>query len=235
MPTKPGAGTVPTMWTAPLSACLTQRNCERYSASQVRSATRLWLSGGPYAGSSFSRGNGLYREGVDRPTAYTRYGSSGPAPPGACRRRYFDWRPRGQFIFSFGVIDAQAFARTVSSTSKAEIIDFEPHRHYNKPGKRGKKGQPTSRWLKRLGKHDQLVEYFKPRKIRPEWMLEEEYNSFPASLVVPRVALLDSTWSFSHQGSNSGHDAIEAPNSIPQLNWLNFMERDGWWKLISVT
>ena len=64
-----------------------------------------------------------------------------------------------------------------------QIIDFEPHRAYNRPGKRAKKGLPTSRWLKRLGNHDQLVEYFKP-KIRPKWMLEEEYNSFPASLVV---------------------------------------------------
>jgi hypothetical protein len=64
-----------------------------------------------------------------------------------------------------------------------QIINFEPHRPYNKPGKRPKKGQPTSRWLKRLGKHDQLVEYFKP-KILPKWMLEEEYNSIPASLIV---------------------------------------------------
>jgi hypothetical protein len=64
-----------------------------------------------------------------------------------------------------------------------QIIDFEPHRPYNKSGKRAKKGLPTSRWLKRLGKHDQLVEYFKPKN-RPKWMLEEEYNRLPASLVV---------------------------------------------------
>jgi hypothetical protein len=64
-----------------------------------------------------------------------------------------------------------------------QIVDFQPHRPYNKHGKRAKKGLPTSRWLKRLGKHDQLVEYFKPKN-RPEWMTEKEYKALPETLVV---------------------------------------------------
>ena len=64
-----------------------------------------------------------------------------------------------------------------------QLIDFAPHRPFQKGRKRGQKGLPTSRWLRRLGKHDQLVEYFKPKN-RPEWMSAEEYDALPASLVV---------------------------------------------------
>jgi DDE family transposase len=64
-----------------------------------------------------------------------------------------------------------------------QIIDFQPHRAYNGPGRRPKKGRPSSRWLKRLGVRDQLVEYFKPKR-RPTWMSQEEYAALPPSLVV---------------------------------------------------
>ncbi len=47
-----------------------------------------------------------------------------------------------------------------------QIIDFRPHRRYAKPGQHGPAvtGLPRSRWVKRLGKHDQLVEYSKPKE-----------------------------------------------------------------------
>jgi hypothetical protein len=61
-----------------------------------------------------------------------------------------------------------------------QIIDFRPHR---KMAQKGEKGKPHSRWLKRLGKHDQLVEYFKPQD-KPEWMSDEDYAQLPESLVV---------------------------------------------------
>jgi hypothetical protein len=65
-----------------------------------------------------------------------------------------------------------------------QIIDFRPHRAYNHGHHRShKKGRPSSRWLKRLGVRDQLVEYFKP-KDRPTWMSKEDYTALPASLVV---------------------------------------------------
>lgn len=48
------------------------------------------------------------------------------------------------------------------------------------------KGLPRSRWLKRLGTHDPLVEYFKPKE-RPEWMTAAEYAALPDSLVVREV------------------------------------------------
>jgi hypothetical protein len=64
-----------------------------------------------------------------------------------------------------------------------QLIDFRPHRPHNRPGKRHQKGRPSSRWIQRLGKHDQVVEYFKP-KDRPTWMTAEEYAALPSSLMV---------------------------------------------------
>ena len=47
-------------------------------------------------------------------------------------------------------------------------------------------GLPRSRWIKRLGRRDQLVEYFKP-KSRPKWMGVEEYAALPDSMMVREV------------------------------------------------
>jgi hypothetical protein len=69
-----------------------------------------------------------------------------------------------------------------------QIISFRPgrpHKPRRSPSAEDK-GRPTSRWLKRLGHHDQLVEYVKPSH-RPEWMTEQEWQSLPASLVVREV------------------------------------------------
>jgi hypothetical protein len=65
------------------------------------------------------------------------------------------------------------------------LICFRPHRRHAGPGKvtPDEAGLPRSRWLKKLGKHDQLVEYFKPKE-RPSWMTEEQYAALPASITV---------------------------------------------------
>jgi Transposase DDE domain len=69
-----------------------------------------------------------------------------------------------------------------------QIINFRPHRRHAtaQSRKEGQTGLPSARWLKRLGKHDQLVEYFKPKE-RPSWLTEEEYAALPATLVVREV------------------------------------------------
>jgi hypothetical protein len=66
-----------------------------------------------------------------------------------------------------------------------QIVDFRPHRRTasSRSRKRGTTGLPTSRWLKRLGQHDQLVEYVKPKQ-RPSWMTAEEYAVLPDTLKV---------------------------------------------------
>ena len=77
-----------------------------------------------------------------------------------------------------------------------QIVDFRPHRrHKAAAGKRGKraakadrgdKGRPTSRWVRRLAKHDQLVDWVKPAA-RPKWMTRRQYDALPATLRVREV------------------------------------------------
>jgi Transposase DDE domain len=63
-------------------------------------------------------------------------------------------------------------ARAVHGLFRAhqrQVISFVENRPHNESGKRRVKGLPTSRWLKRLGVKDQLVEYVKPKE-RPGWL-----------------------------------------------------------------
>jgi hypothetical protein len=64
-----------------------------------------------------------------------------------------------------------------------QVVNFRPGRAYNAPGRKPRKGLPNSRWVKRLGKKDQLVEYFKP-DTRPVWLTEEAYAALPDRLLV---------------------------------------------------
>ncbi len=64
------------------------------------------------------------------------------------------------------------------------IVDFTKDRPHNVEGsKHPVKGRPTSRWIKSLGKEDQLVEYFKPAQ-RPRRMSQAAYDALPASIIV---------------------------------------------------
>lgn len=66
-----------------------------------------------------------------------------------------------------------------------QIISFRAHRPHRpqRGAKSEHKGLPSSRWLKRLGYQDQLVEYYKPDR-RPAWMTEEQWEQLPPSIVV---------------------------------------------------
>ena len=66
------------------------------------------------------------------------------------------------------------------------IVSFRPRRSYSRPGKQRRKGQPTSRWIRRLGQDDQIVEYFKPAEC-PRWMSPEQYDAMPTSIVVREI------------------------------------------------
>jgi hypothetical protein len=63
------------------------------------------------------------------------------------------------------------------------IVDFTKGRPYCGEGKQAVAGMPRSRWVKSLGKEDQLVEYFKP-KTKPLWMSEQDYQQLPDSIIV---------------------------------------------------
>ncbi len=67
------------------------------------------------------------------------------------------------------------------------IVDFTPHRPCIEPGKgKAAKGLPRSRWVKRLGHNDQLVQWFKPAR-RPDWMTPQQWRSVPDSILVREV------------------------------------------------
>jgi DDE family transposase len=63
-----------------------------------------------------------------------------------------------------------------------QIVDFRPGR---KPRRKGQRGRPRSRVVRRLGKHDQVVAWPKPGR-RPEWMamLAAQFDALPAELHV---------------------------------------------------
>jgi hypothetical protein len=66
------------------------------------------------------------------------------------------------------------------------IVDFRPGRRFAVPhrGKNEHKiGLPRSRWIKRLGARDQLVEWFRPVVV-PNWMSAECFAALPATLRV---------------------------------------------------
>jgi hypothetical protein len=61
-----------------------------------------------------------------------------------------------------------------------QIIDFRPHR------KAGGKGRPKSRFVRRLGKWDQLVDWVKPKQ-RPGWMTAAQYAALSPTVRVREV------------------------------------------------
>ncbi len=65
-----------------------------------------------------------------------------------------------------------------------QIVNFRPGRKSRGQSPKSKrKGTPTSRWIKKLGKQDQIVEYVKP-KTRPTWMDPAAYQALPATIIV---------------------------------------------------
>lgn len=87
-----------------------------------------------------------------------------------------------------------------------QIVDFHPHRKYRRsysyPKRRKARGgqmsrrkrrqrrrqggrpMPRSKFIKRLGKHDQVVEWFKDATSQPKWMDKQEFAALPDSLLV---------------------------------------------------
>lgn len=67
-----------------------------------------------------------------------------------------------------------------------QIVDFTPGRPHVEPGKgsaKGQRGRPRSRWIRQLGKQDQVVHWLKPAKA-PGWMTPQHYATLPERLEV---------------------------------------------------
>ena len=65
-------------------------------------------------------------------------------------------------------------------------VDFRPGRKTRAQSSKSKrKGRPTSTFVRRLGKRDQIVRWTKPRPDQtPEWMSDEQYATLPEGLEV---------------------------------------------------
>jgi hypothetical protein len=77
---------------------------------------------------------------------------------------------------------------TVFRLHQKQIVSFRPHRRHATAAMSAQESQglPRSRWIERLGKHDQIVEYFKPVQ-KPDWMTDAEYEALPETLLVREV------------------------------------------------
>jgi len=75
-------------------------------------------------------------------------------------------------------------ALAIFPVHQRRITNFRAGRRHVKPGHG--KGQPTSRWIRTLGKDDQLVEYFRPDRC-PAWMTREQYDASDGSIVVREI------------------------------------------------
>ena len=62
-------------------------------------------------------------------------------------------------------------------------VDFTKGRPHCREGKNSVKGMSRSRWIKSLGKDDQLVEYFKPGT-KPKWITRDQWEQLPKSIIV---------------------------------------------------
>ncbi len=75
-------------------------------------------------------------------------------------------------------------AHAVFRVHARQLVDFTPHReHVGRDAKEGAKGLPRSRWLRRLGDRDQVVEWSKSSK-RPAWLAEDQFAALPATLAL---------------------------------------------------
>ena len=79
---------------------------------------------------------------------------------------------------------------------QATIVDFRPYRKHRegygkqrKSKRKPKRPMPRSKYIKRLGKHDQIVEWFKPRA-QPTWMSKKQFAQIPESLQIRELRFM---------------------------------------------
>jgi hypothetical protein len=92
---------------------------------------------------------------------------------------------RGFASYAHLALVSQQKMHAVFRCHHRQIVDFRPGRRHTSQGK-PRRGLPRSVWLKRLGRHDQLVEYTRPKQ-RPTWMSAEDFAALPKTLVVREI------------------------------------------------
>jgi hypothetical protein len=94
---------------------------------------------------------------------------------------------RGFCSFAHIALLACRGVHAVLRMHQRQIVDFTPNRRYAHPkDKAARKGLPRSRWMRRLGVTDQLVEWFKPQQ-KPRWMAQEKFAALPDSLILREI------------------------------------------------
>lgn len=91
---------------------------------------------------------------------------------------------RGFCSYAHLALCSQANLHAVFRVHQRKIVDFRPHRPST--AEVSGKGIPTSRWVRRLGKYDQLVEWRKPAS-RPKWMSAERFTQLPEKILVREI------------------------------------------------
>jgi len=89
---------------------------------------------------------------------------------------------RGFASFAHLALISQRKLHAVFRCHQKQIVNFRVGRKHKSTPK-GEPGLPTSRWIKRLGKTDQLVEYVKPAS-KPAWMSQDDFEGLPPTLLV---------------------------------------------------
>jgi hypothetical protein len=91
---------------------------------------------------------------------------------------------RGFCSFAHLALLSRRGVHAVFRIHQRQIVDFRPRRSHARPGdKRAARGTPSSRWLRRCGRFDQVVEWFRP-KTRPAWMTAADFAVLPPSVTV---------------------------------------------------
>ena len=82
------------------------------------------------------------------------------------------------------VLLARASVDAVFRSHQRQIVDFTPGRaHRGKSRKKRQRGIPSSRFVRKLGDEDQIVEWVRPAE-PPAWMSEVEFAALPPVLQV---------------------------------------------------
>jgi hypothetical protein len=90
---------------------------------------------------------------------------------------------RGFCSYAHLALILQGSLHAVFRIHQRHLVDFTPGRAHTVHGKRRETGRPLSRWIKRLGPHDQIVEWVKP-PTRPDWMTATQFEALPETIRV---------------------------------------------------
>lgn len=80
----------------------------------------------------------------------------------------------------------QRQADAVCRLNQGVLVDFTLERPHNQAGAAQVTGRPKSRWVKRLGDHDQIVVYHKPRA-KSAILAREDWDALPEELTVREI------------------------------------------------